>query len=75
MKSYWLRLRCASSAITTMLRLCGSNGCRSPLSSRKNFWIVVNTTPPDSTASFARRSALGLHRRLAQQVGPSLDAE
>ena len=55
MKSYWLR--CASSAITTMLRRLESSGCRSPFSSGKNFWIVVNTTPPDSTASFARRSA------------------
>ena len=28
-----------------------------PFLSGKNFWIVVNTTPPDSTASLARRSA------------------
>ena len=28
----------------------------SPFSSGKNFWMVVNTTPPESTASLARRS-------------------
>ena len=68
MKSYWLR--CASSAMTTMLRRSESTGCRSPLSSGKNFWIVVKTTPPAATLSFARRSArlVGLHRRLAQQL-------
>ena len=55
MKSYWLR--CASSAMTTMLRRSESTGCRSPFSSGKNFWIVVKTTPPEATASFARRSA------------------
>ena len=49
MKSYWLR--CASSAMTTMLRRSESTGWRSPFSSGKNFWIVVNTTPPDATAS------------------------
>ena len=54
-KSYWLR--CASSAMTTMLRRSESMGCRSPFSSGKNFWIVVNTTPPACTASLARRSA------------------
>src|SRR2546428_34774 len=53
-KSYWLR--CASSAITTMLRRSERTGCRSPFSSGKNFWIVVNTTPPEATASLARRS-------------------
>ena len=62
MKSYWLR--CASSAITTMFRRRDNSGCRSPFSSGKNFWIVVNTTPPDSTASLARRSA-----RLSACVG------
>ncbi len=55
MKSYWLR--CASSAMTTMLVRSDSTGCLSPFSSGKNFWIVVNTTPPDATASLARRSA------------------
>ena len=54
-KSYWLRW--ASSAITTMLRRSESMGCRSPFSSGKNFWMVVKTTPPESTLSFARRSA------------------
>ena len=41
----------------------------SPLSSGKNFWIVVNTTPPEATASSSRRCvpALGLHRLLPQQ--------
>ena len=68
MKSYWLR--CASSAMTTMLRRSESTGCRSPFSSGKNFWMVVKTTPPASTASLLAqvRAALGLHRRLAQQV-------
>jgi len=59
MKSYWLR--CASSAITTMFRRLDSSGWRSPFSSGKNFWIVVNTTPPASTDSrllrWARLSA------------------
>ena len=55
MKSYWLR--CASSAMTTMLRRSDSTGWRSPFSSGKNFWIVVNTTPPEATLSFSRRSA------------------
>ena len=55
MKSYWLR--CASSAMTTMLRRSDSTGCRSPFSSGKNFWIVVKTTPPEATASSSRRSA------------------
>ena len=56
MKSYWLRW--ASSAITTMLRRSDSRGCRSPLSSGKNFWMVVNTTPPEAVSSKCRRSAL-----------------
>ena len=55
MKSYWLR--CASSAMTTMLRRSESVGCVSPWVSGKNFWIVVNTTPPAFTDSLARRSA------------------
>ena len=68
MKSYWLR--CASSAITTMLRRSESVGCRSPFSSGKNFWMVVKTTPPAATLQQLAqvRAALGLHRRLAQQV-------
>ena len=68
MKSYWLR--CASSAITTMLRRSESIGCRSPLSSGKNFWMVVKTTPPAATCKQLPqvRAALGLHRRLAQEV-------
>jgi hypothetical protein len=43
---------------------------RSPFSSGKNFWMVVNTTPPEATAEQLAqvRAALGLHRRLAQQV-------
>jgi hypothetical protein len=43
---------------------------RSPFSSGKNFWMVVNTTPPAATLSSSRRCARlsGLHRRLAQQV-------
>ena len=67
-KSYWLR--CASSAMTTMLRRSESTGCRSPLSSGKNFWIVVKTTPPEATAELLAkvRAALGLDRGLAQQV-------
>ena len=40
-----------------MLRRSDSNGCRSPFSSGKNFWIVMNTTPPDATVSLVRRSA------------------
>ena len=40
---------------TGLLRASG--GCRSPCASGKNFRMVVNTTPPDSTASRARRSA------------------
>ena len=69
MKSYWLR--CASSAMTTMLRRSESAGCRSPFSPGKNFWIVVNTTPPACTASLARRSARSsaCTGGLAQQVG------
>ncbi len=55
MKSYWLR--CASSAITTMLRRSESTGCRSPFSSGKNFWMVVKTTPPAATLSSSRRCA------------------
>ena len=68
MKSYWLR--CASSAITTMLRRSDSTGWRSPFSSGKNFWIVVNTTPPEATEQLgAQVGAVGrLHRRLAQQL-------
>ena len=54
-KSYWLRW--ASSAITTMLGRGESTGCASPFSSGKNFWMVVKTTPPDSTESLLRRSA------------------
>jgi hypothetical protein len=34
-----------------------STGCLSPFSSGRNFWIVVNTTPPDARDSRARRSA------------------
>ena len=55
MKSYWLRW--ASSAITTMLRRFDRRGCRSPFSSGKNFWMVVNTTPPDETERLIRRTA------------------
>ena len=68
MKSYWLR--CASSAITTMLRRSESTGCRSPFSSGKNFWIVVKTTPPEATEQLRAQvgAVCGLHRRLAQQV-------
>ena len=68
MKSYWLR--CASSAMTTMLRRSESTGWRSPFSSGKNFWIVVKTTPPEATEQLrAQVGAVGgLHRRLAQQV-------
>ena len=67
MKSYWLR--CASSAMTTMLRRSDSTGCSSPFASGKNFWIVVKTTPPDATDSLLAQvgAVCGLHRRLAQQ--------
>ena len=54
MKSYWLRW--ASSAITTTLRRSLSRGCCSPGAAR-NFWMVVNTTPPAATLSFSRRSS------------------
>ena len=43
--------------MTTTFRRSDSVGWVSPFSSGKNFWIVVNTTPPDSTESFPRRSA------------------
>ena len=61
-------LRRASSAMTTTLRRSDSSGCRSPLSSGRNFWIVVKTTPPDATCS--RREGLldpGRDGILAQQ--------
>ena len=57
MKSYWLR--CASSAMTTMLRRSESTGCRSPFSSGKNFWIVVKTTPPGGDRSSFRAGRRG----------------
>jgi len=65
MKSYWLRW--ASSAITTMLRPLGEHGWRSPLSSGKNFWIVVKTTPPEADSEFGAQIGAvgGLRRRLA----------
>ena len=47
----------ASSAITTMLLRSDSTGKVSSSSPGMNFWIVVKTTPPDPTVSFARRSA------------------
>jgi hypothetical protein len=34
-----------------------SNGCRSPFSSGKNLWMVVNTTPPAATDRSPRRCA------------------
>ena len=40
-----------------MFRRFDNSGCRSPFYSGNNFWIVVNATPPDSTASFVRTSA------------------
>ena len=68
MKSYWLR--CASSAMTTMLRRSESTGWRSPFSSGKNFWIVVKTTPPDGDRELRAQVGPvgGLDGRLAQQV-------
>ena len=68
MKSYWLR--CASSAITTMLRRSERTGWRSPRSSGKNFWIVVKTTPPEPTPELLAQVGPvgGLDGRLAQQV-------
>ncbi len=55
MKSYWLR--CASSAMTMTFSRSLSNGCTSPCSSGMNFWMVVNTTPPEATRSLRRRSS------------------
>ena len=68
MKSYWLR--CASSAMTTMLRRSERTGWRSPFSSGKNFWMVVKTTPPEATTELRAQvgAVVGLHGRLAQQV-------
>ena len=39
-------------------------------SSGMNFWMVVKTTPPEATCSLRAQvvAALGLHRRLAQQL-------
>src|SRR5215831_10697351 len=67
MKSYWLL--CASSAITTILRRSDSTGWRSPFSSGMNFWIVLNTTPPEPTCNLARKSvAFSLHRFLSEEI-------
>ena len=42
-KPYWLR--CASSAMTTMLRRSDSTGWRSPVSSGRNFWLTGFDAP------------------------------
>ena len=60
------------SAITTILRRSARCGYFPPFSSGKNFWIVVNTTPPLATCSNWRKCSLpsactGFCRRSAAQ--------
>ena len=76
MTSYWLRW--ASSAMTTMFRRSERTGWESPDVSGKNFWMVVNTTPPTLTESFCLRSAraFGLGRVLPEEfAAPGEGAE
>ena len=69
-KSYWLR--CASSAMTMMLRRLDNSGAFPPFSSGMNFWMVVKTTPPLATLSSLRRcstesACTGVCRRISWQ--------
>ena len=51
-------VRCASSAITTILLRLLSSGNFSSLSSGKNFCTVVKTIPPPATFNFFIKSSL-----------------